>query len=327
MSELRWNPLLGEWLATATERQERTFHPPPDYCPLCPTKPGAFQTEVPEPDYDVVIFENKFPSMRRDPPSPAIEGSDLYPVRPAQGICEVVLYSPDHHATLAGLPAQQYLKLVLAWTDRYKALGALEFVKYIFIFENKGEEIGVTLSHPHGQIYAYPFIPPIIQRELDQCLRHQEATAHCLLCDIVARELQNTRRIILQNDHFVAYIPFFARWPYEVHILPRRHIQSFLDFREAEQIDLARAMKQLLVAYDNVFRKSMPYMMVIHQAPTDNLPYDYYHFHIEFYPPLRQADKLKFLAGSETGAGVFINDTLAEEKAEQLRKMIKPVDW
>jgi len=327
MSELRWNPLLGEWLVTATERQERTFLPPADYCPLCPTKPGAFETEVPEPTYDVVVFENKFPSLRRDPPTPAVEASDLYPVRPAQGVCEVVLYSPDHDATLAGLPARQYLKLILAWTDRYKALSALDFVKYIFIFENKGKEIGVTLSHPHGQIYAYPFVPPVIQRELNQSLRHHEATGECLLCDIMQREIEDGRRIIFQTDHFVAYLPFFARWPYEVHILPKRHLQSFLDFNEAEQIDLALAMKQLLVAYDAVFHKSMPYMMNIHQAPVDGMPYDYYHFHIEFYPPLRQADKLKYLAGSETGAGVFINDTLAEEKAAELRNLVKPAEW
>ncbi len=325
MSELRWNPLLGEWLVTATERQERTFHPPPDFCPLCPTKPGGHPTEVPEPTYDVVVFENRFPSLRRDPPAPAVEGSDLYPVRGAQGVCEVVLYSPDHNATLAELPAQQYLKLILAWTDRFQALGALDFVKYIFIFENKGKEIGVTLSHPHGQIYAYPFIPPIVQRELNQCMRHHEATGGCLFCDIMKRELEDGRRIILQNDRFVAYIPFFARWPYEVHLLPKRHVQSLLDFDDADRIDLALAMKQLLMAYDAVFQKSMPYMMNIHQAPVDEMPYDYYHFHIEFYPPLRQADKLKYLAGSETGAGVFINDTLAEEKAAELRSLVNPL--
>lgn len=327
MSELRWNPLLGEWLATATDRQERTFHPPPDYCPLCPTKPGAFETEVPEPDYDVVVFENKFPSLRQDPPKPAVESSDLYPVRPAQGVCEVVLYSPDHNATLAGLPARQYLKLILAWTDRYKALGELDFVKYIFMFENKGKEIGVTLSHPHGQIYAYPFIPPQIVRELNQSLRHFEASGNCLLCDILEREWNDGTRMVVENENFAAYIPFFARWPYEVHILPKRHVQSFLDFNEVEQIDLATIMKQLLVAYDGVFNKSMPYMMNIHQAPTDGMIYDHYHFHIEFYPPLRQADKLKYLAGSETGAGVFINDTLAEEKASELKKLVRPAEW
>jgi len=327
MSELRWNPLLGEWLATATERQERTFLPPPDYCPLCPTKPGGFETEVPEPTYDVVVFENKFPSFRRDPPEPAIENSEFYPVRPAQGVCEVVLYSPDHNSTLAGLPARQYLKLILAWTDRYRELSKLDFVKYVFIFENKGKEIGVTLTHPHGQIYAYPFIPPVIARELEQTRRYHEATNKCLLCEIVSHEIRDKKRLIIQNNHFAAYIPFFARWPYEVHIAPKQHRLSFLDFEEAEQQDLAAIMKQLLAAYDRVFDKSMPYMMNIHQAPTDGLTYDHYHFHIEFYPPLRAAEKLKYLAGSETGAGMFINDTLAEEKAAELRALVQPVEW
>jgi len=327
MSELRWNPLLGEWLVTATERQERTFLPPPDYCPLCPTKPGGYETEVPEPTYDVVVFENKFPSFHKDPPKPAIEDSAFYPVRPAQGICEVVLYSPDHNSTLAGLPATQFLKLILAWTDRYEALGALDFIKYVFIFENKGKEIGVTLTHPHGQIYAYPHIPPVIVRELNECFRYREATQNCLLCDIIKQEREDGRRLVVENNSFAAYIPFFARWPYEVHISAKRHLQSFLDFTPAEQRDLAAIMKQVLVAYDGVFNKSMPYMMNVHQAPTDGMPYDHYHFHIEFYPPLRQADKLKYLAGSETGAGFFINDTLAEEKAAELRKLIKPVEW
>ena len=327
MSELRWNPLLGDWLTTATHRQDRTFHPPPDYCPLCPTKPGGYETEIPEPTYDVVVFENKFPSFQRTPPEPSIEGSDLYPVRPACGVCEVVLYSPDHNATLAGLPARQYLKLILAWTDRYRELSAIDYIKYIFIFENKGKEIGVTLSHPHGQIYAYPFVPPVVTKELEQCRRHYEASNHCLICDIAERERSDDKRMVVENDHFVAYIPFFARWPYEVHIVPKRHLQSFLDFGEKEQIGLATIMKQLLMAYDGVFNKSMPYMMNIHQAPTDGLPYDHYHFHIEFYPPLRQADKLKYLAGSEAGAGVFINDTLAEEKAAELRKLVRPVEW
>src|SRR5438270_11994742 len=220
MSELRWNPLLGDWLTTATHRQDRTFLPPPDYCPLCPTKPGGYATEIPEPTYDVVVFENKFPSFQRKPPEPAIEGSDLYPVRPACGVCEVVLYSPDHNATLAGLPARQYLKLILAWTDRFKALSAIDYVKYIFIFENKGKEIGVTLTHPHGQIYAYPFIPPIPARELAAAQKYVENNSRDLLGDVLKQELDDGRRIIAQNASFVAVVPFFARYPYEVHILP-----------------------------------------------------------------------------------------------------------
>ncbi len=326
MSELRWNPLLGEWVATATARQERTFLPPDDYCPLCPTKPAGFPTEVPEADYDIVVFENRFPSLKALPDPPAVEGSDLYPVRPAHGVCEVVLYSPNHRSSLAGEPVEQIYKLVRVWTDRFRELGALDFVKYVFIFENKGEAIGVTLHHPHGQIYAYPFIPPRIETELKQFADYEENNGHCLLCDVMLEELRAKRRIVAESDFFVALIPFFARWPYETHIYSRRHFQALTDMSEAETRDLAGILKAVLVAFDKLFETSFPYMMVMHQRPVDG-PYDFYHFHIEFYPPLRSANRLKYLAGSETGAGMFINDTLPEEKATELRAHVREVVW
>jgi len=327
MSELRWNPLLGEWVATATPRQDRTFLPPPDYCPLCPTVPGGFPTEVPEADYEIVVFENRFPSLRPDPGPPAVEPMELCPVRPGQGVCEVVLYAPRHTSALAQEPVEQIYKLIKVWIDRFEELGSLDYVDYVFIFENKGEAIGVTLHHPHGQIYGYPFIPPRIQKELEQSRAHWEARSRCLLCDIQRDERRDGRRIISENESFVAYIPFFARWPYEVHISSVRHLQTISELTGAEQRDLASTLKSLLVAYDGLFNTSFPYMMVLHQRPTDGGSYDYYHFHIEFYPPLRAAGRLKYLAGSETGAGMFINDTLAEEKAVELRCLIKPAVW
>jgi UDPglucose--hexose-1-phosphate uridylyltransferase len=324
MSELRWNPLLGEWVATATHRQERTFLPPADFCPLCPTAPGGFPTEVPEPDYDIVVFENRFPSLRSTPEAPSVDGSELCPVRAAKGICEVILYAPRHDSTLAREPVEQIHKLVRVWTDRFRELGNLPFVEYVFIFENKGEAIGVTLHHPHGQIYGYPFIPPQVARELAQSRLHREKTGRCLICDIQEQERRDGRRIIFQNDSFTGYLPFFARWPYEVHIVSGRHVQALTDFNDAEQRDLASGLKSLLVAYDLLFNLSFPYMMVIHQRPTDGLPYPFYHFHVEFYPPMRSSDRLKYLAGSESGAGMFINDTLAEQKAAELRALIEP---
>ena len=328
MSELRWNPLLGEWVATATHRQQRTFMPPAEFCPLCPTQTGGFLTEVPESTYDIVVFENRFPSLRRAPEVPAVEGTELYPVRPSQGVCEVVLYSPNHTSSLAVEPVEQVYKLVRVWTDRFVELGALDFVKYVFIFENKGEAIGVTLHHPHGQIYSYPFIPPRIMRELEQSRAHSERRGgRCLLCDMVIEERRDGRRIVAENRSFVAYIPFFARWPYELHIASTRHLQALTDLEEAEQRELAELLKMVLAAFDRLFNISFPYMMVMHQRPTDGGSYDYYHFHIEFYPPLRTAHKLKYLAGSETGAGMFINDTLAEEKAAELRALVTPVVW
>jgi UDPglucose--hexose-1-phosphate uridylyltransferase len=314
-------------VATATHRQERTFLPPADFCPLCPTKEGGFPTEVPESAYDLVVFENRFPSLRPDPPAPAVEGTELYPVRPGQGVCEVLLYSPHHNSTLAEEPVEQIYKLVRVWIDRFRELGALDFIDYVFEFENKGEAIGVTLHHPHGQIYAYPFIPPRIQKELDESHSHQARTGRCLVCDIVAEERRDGRRIIAGNESFVAYIPFFAGYPYEVHIASLRHLQSLSDLSVSEQKGLAELLKVVLVAYDRLFDLSFPYIMAIHQRPTDGGVYDYYHLHIEFYPPLRTATKLKYLAGSETGAGMFINDTLAEEKAKELRAHVSPVVW
>jgi UDPglucose--hexose-1-phosphate uridylyltransferase len=320
---------MGEWVATATHRQARTFLPPADFCPLCPTKPGGFPTEIPEAAYTIVAFENRFPSLQPEPPVPAVEASELYPVRPGQGLCEVIVYTPNHNATLAQEPVEQIHRLIQVWTDRFRELSAQEFAKYVFIFENKGEAIGVTLHHPHGQIYAYPFIPPRVLVELKQSRAHMDATGRCLLCDILAEERRHGQgeRIVAENDSFAAYIPFFARYPYEVHISSTRHLQALTDLSDVEGRDLAAILKTVLAAYDKLFNLSFPYMMVLHQRPSDGGDYGHYHFHIEFYPPLRTATKLKYLAGSESGAGMFINDTLAEEKAAELRALVAPVVW
>ena len=321
MSELRWNPLLQEWVITATHRQERTFFPPDDYCPLCPTKEGGFPTEVPTEEYEIVTFDNKFPSLRRSAPEPAVEETGLYKVRPAEGVCEVICYSSKHSGSLTDHSVEEINNLIHVWTDRYEELGALDFVDYVFIFENKGKEIGVTLNHPHGQIYAYPFIPPIVEREVEASASHMDKTGRCLVCDILAEEKADGRRIVVENDSFVAFIPFYARYPYEVHIAPREHRSCLPDFSDAEKMDLASVLKIILTKYDNLWGFSFPYMMVLHQKPSAQGDFDHFHFHIEFYPPYRTKEKLKFLAGSEAGAGVFINDTLAEEKAAELREI------
>ena len=327
MSELRWNPLMGEWLATATHRQDRTFLPPKDFCPLCPTQEGGFPTEIPESMYDIVVFENRFPSLSPNPPEPAVVPSELYAVDRSFGECEVVVYTPNHNSTLANEPVEQFYKLVQVWTDRFRDLSKLEFVKYVFIFENKGEAIGVTLNHPHGQIYAYPFVPPRVAKELEQSKAHKGKTGNCLFCDIIAEEQRDGRRIVGENESFIAFIPFFARYPYELHVAPKNHLQDLTQFSKNEQLDLAAILKQVLAAFDKLFNLSFPYMMVLHGQPSDGGDYNFYHFHIEFYPPLRTATKLKYLAGSESGAGMYINDTLAEEKAAELRGHIEPVVW
>ncbi|MDQ3856723.1 MAG: galactose-1-phosphate uridylyltransferase [Chloroflexota bacterium] len=322
MSELRWHPVLREWVITATQRQDRTFLPPRDYCPLCPTKPGGFETEIPRPDFEIAVFENRFPSLRPNPPEPAIEPNGLFDVRPAQGECEVVVYTPQHDTTLAQQTTEHIHRLIQVWTHRYQELGALPYVEYVFIFENKGEVIGVTLHHPHGQIYAYPFVPPIAHRQLESARLHLEGTGRCLHCDVLRLEAEDGRRVLLDDGQFAAVIPFYARWPYEVHLVPKRHGGALPELTGEETWSLARALKRVLVGYDRLFGFSMPYILAMHQAPTDGQEHPYAHFHLELYPPHRTATKLKYLAGSETGMGTFINDSLPEEKAEELRGVL-----
>jgi UDPglucose--hexose-1-phosphate uridylyltransferase len=322
LNQLRWDPTLGEWVAYATHRQDRTFLPPAEYCPLCPTRPGGFPTEVPRASYEIAVFENKFPSFVPDAPQPEERGSELTPTAPGHGVAEVVLYSDDHDSTLAGMSESRIRNLIEVWADRYEELGSLDFVDYVFIFENKGEAIGVTLHHPHGQIYAYPFVPPRPLREIEaaRAFRLQEGGG-CLHCDLLAREHEDGRRLLHKGERFSAFVPFYAHFPYEVHVYARRCAPSIADLNREERRDLARVLKRLLVGYDNLFGFSLPYMMVMHQAPTDGGDYEgVAHFHIEFYPPNRTADKLKYLAGSETGAGAFIVDALPEESAGRLRE-------
>lgn len=318
MSELRFHPFLEQWVITATHRQDRTFHPPDDYCPLCPTKPGGFPTEVPLEDYDIAVFENKFPSLMPTPPEPSIEGTWLTPVRPSDGVCEVVCYSSDHNATFATLPLSQIKKLARVWRDRFAALCNREGVEYVFVFENKGREIGVTLSHPHGQIYAYPFIPPVARDELAVERRHFEQHEKPLMQDVLEEEFRDGRRIVWESDLFVAFVPFFARYPYETYVTTKTHVPSLIAMDEAHLDGLAVALHTVAKKLDALFGFSMPYVMAMHQEPAE-LGYDFAWFHVEFYPIFRTAEKMKYLAGSEAGAGVFINDTLPEDSAQRLR--------
>jgi UDPglucose--hexose-1-phosphate uridylyltransferase len=323
LNQLRWDPTLEEWVAYAPHRQDRTFFPPAEYCPLCPTKPGGFPTEVPRESYEIAVFENKFPSFAPDAPPPEEKGSALTPTAPGRGVCEVVLYSEEHDATLAGLSERRIRNLVEVWADRYEELGSLDFVQYVFIFENKGEAIGVTLHHPHGQIYAYPFIPPRPAREL-RAAREYRSGEGCLHCDLLSQEHEDGRRIVAKGEHFSAFVPFYAHFPYEAHVYAGRCVPSIADLGGEERGDLARILKRLLVGYDRLFGFSLPYMMVMHQAPTDGKDYRRVaHFHVEFYPLNRTADKLKYLASSETGAGAFISDALPEQTATTLRKALE----
>ncbi|MDQ6682450.1 MAG: galactose-1-phosphate uridylyltransferase [Chloroflexota bacterium] len=325
MSELRWNPQLADWVITATHRQDRTFLPPRDFCPLCPTRPGHPPTEIDRSDFQIAVFENRFPSLQRRPPEPALAGAALTPVAPAIGACEVVVYTSRHDAALAGADLDHLRRLIAVWAHRTLELGARPEIACVFVFENRGEAIGVTLDHPHGQIYAYPHLPEILRREADNGRAHRSVHHSCLWCDLAAEELADGRRIVAASETWVATVPFFARWPFEVHLTPTRHV-GWLHELSAEEADgLARSLKAILLKYDALFGFPLPYVMAIHQRPTDGGDHAAYHLHFEFYPPNRTEAKLKYLAGSEAGAGAFINDTLPEETAARLRAL-EPLD-
>ncbi|CAN5670257.1 galactose-1-phosphate uridylyltransferase [soil metagenome] len=279
---------------------------------------------MPRSSYEIVVFENKFPSFVPEPPEPKEAGSEITPTALGRGVCEVVLYTDDHYVTLAEMDERHIKNLIDVWADRYVELGARDFVNYVFIFENKGEVIGVTLEHPHGQIYAYPFVPPLPARELEVAREYREEKGNCLHCDILAQEHEDGRRILVKGEHFTAFVPFYASFPYEAYVYVCRCVPSIADLRDAERLDLAQVLKLLLAGYDDLFGFSLPYMMVMHQGPTGGKDCEgVAHFHIEFYPPNRTAEKLKYLAGSETGAGVFVMDVAPEDTAAELRTKIE----
>ena len=311
MTELRWNPTVREWVSTASHRQDRP-QMPEDWCPFCP---GSGR--VPD-QYDCYIYPNDFAAFSIPPPEPAIQGDGFYRVARSRGKCDVVLYSSDHNTSLPQLPLDHLVKLVQLWRKRFGELKAMPGIRYVLIFENKGAVIGVTMPHPHGQIYAFPFIPPRLKRELEAARAFERAHRRCLFCDILKKERRDGRRMVAENETFTAFIPFYARWPYEVHIFSRRHLGALEQFRASEERGLAEILKWLTLKYDNLYQFSFPYMMLMHQAPARG-SFPEFHFHIEFYPPHRSKEELKYLASVETGAGTFLNDSLAEEKAAELR--------
>lgn len=315
-AHLRWHPLRGEWVAYASHRQDRTFLPPAEYNPLAPTTDPAHPTELPSGAYDIAVFENLFPALLRDAPAPP---ALRVPTAPSKGACEVVVFTQDPRATLGALPLPQIELLVEVWGDRYRELGARDDVKYVFPFENRGVEVGVTLAHPHGQIYAYPFVPPIPARELEQQRAHFQAHGRGLLEDLIAMELAEERRTIFVGDRALAWVPICARYSYEVWIAPRRAAPTIADLDAGERADLARALKTVLLKYDRLWDRTFPYVMVMHQAPTDGQEHPEAHLHLEFYPAYRMSGRLKYLAGSEVGAGAFTADTVPEDKAQELR--------
>ena len=306
-AELRHDRLTDSPVIVAAARQDRTFLPPAAECPLCPSRDGI-ATEIPEPDYDVVAFENRFPSLPvslGDGPGEA-------------GRAEVICYTADHDASFAFLPPQRLATIGAAWAHRTRELSRLAGVAQVFIFENRGEAIGVTLHHPHGQTYAYPFVPPRVARMADVAERHRLATGGCLGCDLLAEELADGTRLVAGGNHGAAYVPRAARWPFEVHLVPRRHVPDLAALTDEERDELVMLQADVLGRFDRLFEHPAPYMAGWLQAPIAQQR-DAAHLRLEIASPQRAADRLKFLAGSESLAGAWINDVRPEEAARRLR--------
>ncbi len=301
MGEVRFNELRGEHVDYAIHRQERTFLPPADHCPLCPTRPGGDATEIPFPSFEIAVFENRFPAFEAP-----------------LGAAEVVVYTDRHDGSFATLAPERARELMWVWRQRYVELGERSDVDYVLIFENRGVEVGVTLHHPHGQIYGLPFLPPVPAAEA----RADERLGGCAPCELLRRELRDGRRVVYENAEAVVYVPYAARWPYEAHAVLRAHRASLAECSSAELAALADSLQALTRGYDALFERPFPYVMVMHQAPTGGEGRGAGHLHVEFYPPLRTADKLKYIAGCEQGAGTFIVDALPEATARALREAI-----
>jgi UDPglucose--hexose-1-phosphate uridylyltransferase len=291
---------------------------PEDWCPFCP---GS--SKVPD-QYDVYKYDNDFPALSLDPPKPDNVGTNFFKVRSAYGKCEVILYSPKHTATLAELPVMHIRKIVDLWVERFHEIKKDRKIKYIFIFENRGDVVGVTMPHPHGQIYGYSVIPKKLRIELGACMEHYHETGSCLLCDMLRAEQDFEKRIIFENAHFTCFLPFFTEYPYGVYILSKSHKSTIDEFGDEEKDALAAILKETVGMMDSLFDYRFPYMMCMHNAPVNGMDAsDYYHFHIEFFPPMRSAEKQKFNASSETGAWAHCNPTSPEEKAKELQQAHK----
>lgn len=321
IGEMRLDPLNNEWVVIAAHRQGRIFLPPKELNPLAPSRPG-FLTEIPESDYEVVVFDNRSPSLR--PPSgafsaPAHPDFESLPI-PAAGKCEVVCFTSNYDASFKDLSHKQIRTVLEAWRDRTAELSELPYIEHIAPFENRGEEVGVTLNHPHGQIYAYSYLPPKTARMLDVAQAHRKKTGRVLLDDIVAREMKDEVRIVAENSEWVAYVPYASRYPFEIHVAPRRSVADFVELDEAASESFALIAKEVLQRLDGVFGVTMPYIASWHQAPVRQ-GRDVLRLHWQIQSVRRAPGKLKYLAGSESAFGAFMMDLKPEQSAQQLREV------
>jgi len=318
-SQLRLDPLVEEWVAVAAHRQTRTFLPPSDKCPLCPSTPD-FAGEIPAPDYDVVVFENQFPSFSdRVKPDEITGVTEMVPVRPGAGRCEVVCFTSDHNSSFGALSPERVRTVIDVLADRTAEMSALPGVRQVFPFENRGIEIGVTLSHPHGQIYAYPMTTPRTQAMLGAAARYAERTGgRVLYADVLDAERKDGTRVVGGNEHWTAYVPAAARWPFEVQIAPHRQVSDLPALSDAERDTFGPLYLDILRRFDALFGKPMPYISAWHQAVVGE-GRELGYLHLQLFSIRRAADKLKYLAGSESAMGAFINDIVPEKAAQMLR--------
>jgi UDPglucose--hexose-1-phosphate uridylyltransferase len=320
VSELRYDPFQGSWVIYASHRQDRSYLPDATDCPLCPSRPGH-PTEIPAGDYQVAVFENRFPSLTAaSGPDAAVAGppGGVLERRGAGGRCEVICYTADHDASFADLSPDRVALVLDALADRTAALAALPGVEQVYCFENRGREIGVTQPHPHGQIYAYPFVTPRTDRALALALAHRARTGRNLYDDALAAELRSQQRIVVAAEHWTAFVPHAARWPYEVHLYPNARVPDLASLESAARVELPAVLLDVFGRFSRLFDVPVPYIGGWHQAPVRH-GRDELALHLELFTSRRTGDKLKFLAGSESGMDVFANDVLPEVAAERLR--------
>lgn len=315
-AQLRLDPLTRSWTAVAAHRLARTFKPPTDQCPLCPSVDGR-HTEVPAADYDVVVFENRFPSFATDATGPTT--AEPFVERPGRGRCEVICFTSDHDASFVDLEPARVRTVLRALADRTAELSAQPGVEYVYCFENRGEEIGVTLLHPHGQIYAMPLVPPRMASLTETARAHRRETGRCAQCDTLDAELADGRRIVAATEHWVVYVPFAARWPYELRVVPRRHLPDLTALAAAELDELGEVYLDAVRRIDSLDAGPVPYIAGWQQAPVGSGRGDW-HLAAEVFTLRRAPGRLKYLAGIESGAGLWINDVTPEASAERLRR-------
>ena len=311
--DMREDVLTGEWIAIASHRQTRAFLPPKEFCPLCPTK-SDFGTEVADSTFEVVVFENRSPSFSA--PSDELPPETIQ----ALGRCEVVVFSDHHEGSFGSLDLVHMRTVLAAWIDRTREISKLPYVEQVFVFENRGEEVGVTLNHPHGQIYSYPFITPRTMKMLEIAQLHLAETGVPLLTSIIKREIGDQVRIIAQNEHWVAYVPYAARYPYEIHLAPKVFVPDFAELSNDVADAFPEIAREVLLRLDGVFGIPMAYIAAWHQAPV-RTGRDALGLHWQITSVRRAPGKLKYLAGSEAAMGAFIMDVKPEQSAEQLRNV------